>query len=536
MRERRVELTRSRGVLERTWPSALAGVVGVIVLVGLAFDAGGYFPPAYLAAGAVVFGTLAVIIIVRPPHYSFSTEALVGLIALTAFAIWTGVSTDWSPSPDAGLQALQRNFVYVGLFGLGLVAAGSGRLARPFVWGLGGVIVLVIGAGVLSRLYPHLLPSPGGALFSRLSYPLSYWNAVGALAAMGVALTAAIAADVRLRTVARAGSAAVGVMLATALYLTLSRGAFLALFVGAIVLIAVFPRRGSLLLSLLIVSIFSVVAILRLGHYHALVEPPRSGDGQASAGARYGPQLLLGMTLAGLAQAGIVAAQRSRRVATIAHRHARSVLACLAGLLIVAAGGAYALKHSAINGYVDRQWEAFRTPTPTLPRANTPSRLTTAQADRVEVWRVAVNAFRDHPVLGTGAGSYEARWFRDRRDELDVRNAHSLYLETLGELGMVGLLLLVVFVGSLVVAAIRARKRAGVLDAALQAGVVAALSIWLFHMGVDWDWQVTALSGLALLLAASLYARGRGAVRSKGATDAASSPVDQRAGEAPGSA
>lgn len=491
-----------------------------MVLAGLAFRSGGYFPPDYLAAGAVIYVTLAVIMLVRPPHYSLSTEALVGLVALSAFAIWSGISTTWSPSPHAGLEAMQRNLVYAGLFGLGLLAAGSGRLARSFVRGLCAAIIAVIGAAVVSRLYPQVLPSPKGPLFERLAYPLNYWNAVGALAAMGVTLTAAIAADVRLRTVVRAGSAALSVMLVAALYLTLSRGAFVALFVGAIVLIALSPRRGALVLTVLVTSILAALAIMRLGQYHALIDPPRRGDGQASAGAAYGPQLLLLMALAGLVQAGIARLEGSRRVTAQVRAYAKPVLLGLAGLLVIGVLGFSALNQARVRDwtsssgdYVERQWNGFLSPTPTFKSALGTGRLTTAQGDRAETWRVAINAFRQHPMEGEGAGSYEARWYRERREDISLRNAHSLYLETLGELGLVGFGLLALFVASLAVAAVKASRRRGSLDAPLAAGVIATCVVWVVHAAVDWDWQVTTVSGLAILLAATLYPRVGGKAR-----------------------
>ena len=49
---------------------------------------------------------------------------------------------------------------------------------------------------------------------------------------------------------------------------------------------------------------------------------------------------------------------------------------------------------------------------------------------------------RDEPLLGTGAGSFEAHWFRERSVAFHARDAHNLYLETLAELGPVGLALL----------------------------------------------------------------------------------------------
>jgi hypothetical protein len=83
-----------------------------------------------------------------------------------------------------------------------------------------------------------------------------------------------------------------------------------------------------------------------------------------------------------------------------------------------------------------------------------------------------------------------------------VRDAHSLYLETLAELGPVGLLLLLCALAT-PLAAIGAARRLPLAGAALGAYVA-----FLVHAGIDWDWELTAVTlaaltcGIALLLAA----------------------------------
>ena len=49
---------------------------------------------------------------------------------------------------------------------------------------------------------------------------------------------------------------------------------------------------------------------------------------------------------------------------------------------------------------------------------------------------------RDHPVGGTGAGTYAQYWMAARSDRGKVLDVHNLYLETMAELGLVGLCLL----------------------------------------------------------------------------------------------
>ena len=79
-----------------------------------------------------------------------------------------------------------------------------------------------------------------------------------------------------------------------------------------------------------------------------------------------------------------------------------------------------------------------------------PSRLVSAQSNRYEYWRVAVSEFGDSPLRGGGSGSFRTDWLRERPIDETVRDAHSLYIETAAELGLVGLVALLVFVGGIV--------------------------------------------------------------------------------------
>src|SRR5262249_4742043 len=66
-----------------------------------------------------------------------------------------------------------------------------------------------------------------------------------------------------------------------------------------------------------------------------------------------------------------------------------------------------------------------------------------ALGDRPTYWQAAVADSRAHPLVGSGAGSFQVEWLRYRATSVSVLNAHNLYLETLAELGPLGLALLV---------------------------------------------------------------------------------------------
>ena len=85
-------------------------------------------------------------------------------------------------------------------------------------------------------------------------------------------------------------------------------------------------------------------------------------------------------------------------------------------------------------------------------------------SSRAQYWHVAWRDYQQHPWLGSGAGSFQREWLRSRPADLPVLDAHSLYLETLAELGPVGLgllaaLLALPFAAGLISASSRSRHR-----------------------------------------------------------------------------
>ena len=122
---------------------------------------------------------------------------------------------------------------------------------------------------------------------------------------------------------------------------------------------------------------------------------------------------------------------------------------------------------------------------------------------RLDLWRVAWHDAGSHPLGGSGAGSYAAHWFRERPLPLDATNAHELYLETLAELGPLGLGLLLSALGAPLLAAWRARRHP------LMAGVLAAYVAFLVHVAADWDWQLAAVGLAGLACGAALLVMAR---------------------------
>ena len=136
----------------------------------------------------------------------------------------------------------------------------------------------------------------------------------------------------------------------------------------------------------------------------------------------------------------------------------------------------------------------------------TAARFGSTDSNRYAYWEVAANAFADAPLRGHGSGSFSVLWLRERTVAEAVRDAHSLELETAAELGLVGLALLAALLGGIAVCAARAARA----DAAAVAGPIAVLAAWAAHSAVDWDWEMPALTLVAVLLAGLVIARADG--------------------------
>ena len=73
-----------------------------------------------------------------------------------------------------------------------------------------------------------------------------------------------------------------------------------------------------------------------------------------------------------------------------------------------------------------------------VPLSGGAGRLVTFQSDRYDYWRVALEAFAHEPLIGVGAGGWAVWWLRHRPYASGVVDAHSLELQTLAELGLIG--------------------------------------------------------------------------------------------------
>ena len=277
-------------------------------------------------------------------------------------------------------------------------------------------------------------------------------------------------------------------MLAAGVYLSYSRGALAVALLGLLVLAAAAPSRLQIRAAAVVLGTGVLVAAA------AELLPGVSelaGDDAARDGLVF---------LAVLAAAGAAAALATARAPQEPDRPPRWYRLLGRTAWVAAAAVAVGL---VIGGIAER-------PTDEQLAAGGPQRLTTVSSNRYEYWRVALNAFRDAPLIGAGSGGFRVAWLQERKIRETVRDTHSLEFEVLAELGLVGLLALALLAGGTAAAA----RRALASDRrALAAGPLAALVVWALHASIDWDWQIPAVTLPAIVLAGLLISLAEDAPR-----------------------
>ncbi|MHB8235229.1 MAG: tetratricopeptide repeat protein, partial [Solirubrobacteraceae bacterium] len=361
------------------------------------------------------------------------------LALLLAFTALTAVSVAWSVQPDDSFKDAGRMLAYCAVFGGCIVLARTLPARWPAV--LGGIVlaaVIVCGYALLTKVFPAQLDS--GDIYSRLRAPYSYWNAIGLTAAMGAIACMWLGAR-------RSGHAllsalaypAMGLMLLT-LMLAYSRGALVALVLGLALWFCIVPLRLRGAAILISSAVLAGAVVAWDFSRHALSTDNVELAARSSAGHRLGALIvvmLVLLTFAGLAF-GFWTGRNAP--APISRRRAGTLLLALLAAVILAGAGALAASHRGFTGSISHGVHSLTDPHAAVP-SNAPGRLTAVGSVRARYWNEALKVFQAHPWLGAGAEGYATARLRYRTETLDVRHAHGYVVQTLADLGIVGLAL-----------------------------------------------------------------------------------------------
>jgi hypothetical protein len=404
--------------------------------------------------------------------------AWVALGALGGLTAWVAIAGGWSPLAATAQADLEREVLYLGaLLAATLVLGGAARLVEPV---LAAGALVVVGYGIAGRVLPGLVSlSETASAGGRLDQPLTYWNATGALAALGLVLALRLAGEPSRPRAVRAAAAAGAVPLCTGLILTFSRGALVAGVVGVVLVVLLAPTAAQLR---------AAACALGPGLLAAWVATRSDGvralEGDLAAREREGLLVLVALLVLMALAAALQALTGARGGRAWRSRPGLAAAATLAALVAVPVA-------TGIAGSGGGDAAGF---------GASASRLGSAASNRADYWRVGWEAAGQAPLQGLGPGGFGPAWLRARTYDEPVRDAHSLPLETLVELGIVGLALLLALAGAIAVAARDALRT----DAALAAGPAAVVATWFVHASIDWDWEMPALTLVAVACAGML--------------------------------
>ncbi len=433
--------------------------------------------------------------------------------AFLLLAGWTLLSITWGVQPSDAWVEANRTLTYVAV----LAAALALVRAAPRQWEgvLAGIVlasVVVSAYALATKVFPGALSAD--ELYARLRAPFGYWNAIGLFAALGVPSCLWLGARRHgYGPAAALAYPALGLLIVTML-LAYSRGTLLALAIGLIFWFAVTPLRLRGAAVLLCAAAGAVPVALWAFAREGLTTDRLPTALRAPAGHQLG--ILLVVMLVVLTGVGLAVAFRQARwtLAAPARRRIGATLLVLLALCPVALAGYLASTDRGLPGSISHGWTTLTDPNASTP-PNDPSRLTAIGSVRSRYWNEALKAFRDHPWLGVGAGGYGTVRPLYRQDTLEVRHAHGFVVQTLADLGLIGLALALLTLGAWTWAAARATglrrrdrgrpfgpERIGLLT------MTATVVVYGVHSFVDWTWFIPGVTVLALLCAGWVAGRG----------------------------
>jgi O-Antigen ligase len=437
--------------------------------------------------GAAALLLAAIAFAAAPP---LGPEAAVFLTLLAGLAVWFGLTTLWSISPEDSWQYTNRTVVYVAFAVLGAFVAA--RLPHAPEWtarAAAALLALLFGWALLAKCVPSLYSDYGR--LARLRAPLDYWNEL--------ALLAAVAVPVALWLVSRRHAAGTVLLYGAGLtvLLTYSRfGIALACLAAVAWIVLAADRVESL--AAVAVAVPGSAAVFGV----ALALPGITKDGQTHAVRAHDGWIFALAVLAGTALVAGASSLVRRRLPvsdTVRRRIERSATLAAAGgaLLVVVLAGVFA----------HRIWHAFANPLSSQIGSSTGHLASLNSSNRWRWWQEAWHAFVHHPGGGTGAGTFQLTDRMLRTTSLvTTTEPHNVPLQFLSESGIVGFLF---FVGAAIAAVVgvsRARARARGTERAAATALAIGAGVFLVHLVADTDWDYVATCGPILFVVGALVA------------------------------
>ena len=486
---------------KRRRPGRLLAVFkGLVMLALLAVTAYGmmkdgfYLDKLWLPAAAGVLALLFATLFARGFYADLPPAGTLALAFLATLVAVKGLSMVWTISETETIKETLRSSMYLAIFLMALGALTSWRQVGPLMDFSVLVVAAVAGYGLLQKISPLDYPvrSIDGV---RMDSTLGYSNTTAVIIGMGVVLV--LSRMTALRNFALRGVyAALLLAFLVALYLTVSRGGLGSLGIGVILLFVLGGARLQMLANLLLAAVPGAWLWWRMQDLPGLLQTGIGPQEKLADGTAFRNDLIVALLVAFALQAGYALLVTRYELMPTARRTLGIV--AVAGLVLVACAGTFvAVRHFGGPGatYQSLVGNADES-------GNMAQRLTSLDiSSRGDYWRVGWAAWKEHPLTGTGAGTFQFTWLEDRPSLKGVKQVHNLYLEQGTETGLFAFLALLGFVVVLIGYSGRAAWRSTGERRLLLSGLVCALAVYLISSIAEWHWYIPASTMFFFILA-----------------------------------
>ncbi len=412
---------------------ALAAGFGLIVFAatgGTELAPNTWVEVALIAVGAGC-GIAVILLGARGRAWGAVTVALFAALAALTYA-----SIAWSVQPANSWVEANRTLSYLAAFGAAVALARLAPTRWPaLVWAVGTVAVVTCGYALLAKVFPASLNASDP--FGRLRVPFSYWNATGLMAALGLPACLWAGARPAVSRWVRALTVPAIALLVTALMLSFSRGALIAVVVGLGCWFVLVPFRLRATLLLALGAIGGAIATGWALAHHAVTHDYATLAARTTAGHEFGV-VLLGV-VAVMAIAGLTAAYGIERIVVAEPVRRRIGTALIVGVAMVpvVAIGAVAASSRGLTGEISHVWSELTSPSSGV--GNNPGRIAELGNSRPLYWSEGLKVGEHALLAGTGAGGFDTARTRYSSSTLAVAHAHSYLIETFADFGLIGL-------------------------------------------------------------------------------------------------
>jgi len=425
----------------------------------------------------------------------------IALGCLAAYTALSFLSILWAAVPGDAWEGANRTLLYLLVFAL--FAAWRQRGASAALL-LGAWTLAMIGVAAFTALH---LDAIGGSLEGalpggRLVYPADYVNADAAQWLIAFWPAVMLARSERLPWGLRGVLAGGAVVLADVALLSQSRGALYATAAMLVLVFTLAPGRARTFALLAPVALGIAVTVPSVLHVGERLQ--NGGDAHTAVHdatvAMFAAALLVGLAVAAGAW---FESRRGPGLSPAAAARVRRAIGAVAlvTLLAVLAGGVVAAGDPVAR--VRHAWDTFKDDNGENGYAANGSGnrlLSGLGSNRYDFYRVALDEFAAHPLVGIGTDNFAEPYLRHGRSIETPHYPHSVELRTLSQTGLVGALLALAGLAAALTAGWRGMRRADPLGRAVAAAALTGFAYWAVHGSVDWLWEFAGLGAPAFAL------------------------------------